>query len=141
MDRPLHRRPRPQATKQPQASTPPVAAAGGPGAAEETFLIHGRTFKLVPCSYNEGGWLSWKNVKGYLPRAELAKGKMTKSEALAALNSMTRSLNRKVNEETTALYPAHRPISATNDDWSSIDEAEEKLIDVFYGNTAVNELI
>lgn len=65
---------------------------------------------------------------------------MTKREALAALNSMTRSLNRKVNEETTALYPAHRPISATNDEWSSIDEAEEKLSDVFYDNRAVKEL-
>ena len=128
------------APKPPQASATPVAAAGAPGAAEETFLIHGQTFKLVPCSYNEGGWLSWKDVRGYLPRAELAKGNMTKSEALAALNSMTQSLNRKVNEETTALYPAHRPISATNDDWSSIDEAEEKLIAVFYGNRAVKEL-
>jgi hypothetical protein len=129
-----------RATKEAQASSPPVAAAGGAGAPEETFLIHGQTFKLVPCSYNEGGWLVWKDVKGYLPRAELAKGNMTKSEALAALNSMTRSLNRKVNEETTALYPAHRPISATNDDWSSIDMAEEKLNDVFYGNRAVKEL-
>ena len=80
---------------------------------EETFLIHGQTFKLVPCSYNEGGWLSWKDVKGDLPRAELAKGNMTKSEALAALDKMTRSLNRKVNQEVSALYPAHRPISAT----------------------------
>jgi hypothetical protein len=129
-----------QAATSQRASARPVAPAGGPGAAEETFLIHGQTFRLVPCSYNEGGWLSWKDVKGDLPRAELAKGNMTKSEALTALNSMTRSLNRKVNEETTALYPAHRPISATNDEWSSIDEAEEKLSDVFYGNRAVKEL-
>ena len=130
-----------RAATSPRASAPPVVgAAGSPGAAQETFLIHGQTFKLVPCSYNEGGWLVWKDVKGYLPRAELAKGNMTRSEALAALDSMTRSLNRKVNEETTALYPAHRPISATNDDWSSIDMAEEKLADVFYGNRAVKEL-
>lgn len=126
--------------KQAQGSAPPVPAAGGAGAAEETFFIHGQTFRLVPCSYNEGGWLVWKDLKGYLPRAELAKGNMTKSEALAALKSTTESLNRKVNKETTALYPRHRPISATNDDWSSIDMAEEKLADVFYGNKAVKEL-
>ena len=95
---------------QPKANTPRVAAAGGAGAAEEAFLIHGQTFKLVPCSYNEGGWLVWKDVKGYLPRAELAKGNMTKSEALAALNSMTQSLNCKVNQEF------HRALSGAQAD-------------------------
>lgn len=129
-----------QAVKQAQPSAPPVAAAGGSGGAEEAFLIHGQTFKLVPCSYNEGGWLVWKDLKGYLPRAELAKGKMTRSEALAALKGMEESLTRKVSEEISALYPAHRPVSATNQEWSNDAEAEEKLADVFYGNRAVKEL-
>ena len=129
-----------RAPKQAQASAPPVAAAGGAGAVEETFLIHGQTFRLVPCSYNENGWLVWKDLKDYLPRAELAKGNMSRRNALAALKSMTESLNRKVNEEITALYPARRPISATNGDWANIDMAEEKLSDVFYGNKAVREL-
>jgi hypothetical protein len=126
------------AASQPQEPAPLVASAGG---AEETFLIHGQIFKLVPCSYQEGtAPVSWKDVKEDLPRAELAKGNMTVADAKAALKKTTEALNVKVNTEITALYPAHRPISATNEEWSSIGEAEEKLGDVFYGNRAIKEL-
>ena len=128
------------AVSQLQARATPVAAAGGASAVEETFVIHGQIFKLVPCSYQEGtAPVSWKDVKDDLPRAELAKGNMTKKEALAALKEMTEARNRKNNQEIDALYPTHRPTSATNEEWSSIDEAEEKLGDIFYSNRAVEE--
>ena len=126
-------------------SAPLVSVAANPASpqreAEETFIIHGQTFKLVPCSHQEGAApASWKDVKGDLPSGELAKGNMSEAGAKAALKKMTEALNLKVNTEIFALYPAHRPLSATDKDWSNIDEAEEKLGDVFYGNKAVKEL-
>jgi hypothetical protein len=129
------------AALQPGQPASPALTAGGAKPVEEAFVIHGQTFRLVPCSHEEGtAPASWKDVKNDLPREKLAKGSMTRSEALAALKAMAEAQNRKTNQEIFALYPKHRPISATNEEWSSIDEAEEKLGDIFYGNRAVQEL-
>ena len=49
--------------------------------------------------------------RGLPAKGEFAKGSMTRSEALAALNNMAQSINPN--------------------EWSSIDEAEEKLADFF----------
>jgi hypothetical protein len=129
------------AALQPGQPASPALIGGGAKPVEEAFVIHGQTFRLVPCSHEEGtAPASWKDVKNNLPKEQLAKGSMTRSEALAALKAMAEAQNRKTNQEIFALYPKHRPISATNEEWSSIDEAEEKLGDIFYGNRAVQEL-
>jgi hypothetical protein len=119
-----------------------TVATGAPQPqAEETFTIHGQTFRLVPCSKQEGtAPASWKDVKADLPSGELAKGNMTEPDAKAALKKMTEAMNVNINKEIFSLYPAHRPISATDKEWSNIGEAEEKLGDIFYGNKAVKEL-
>lgn len=123
------------------ASVATTPSAGTPPQAEEIFVIHGHAFMLVPCLQQEGtAPASRKDVKDDLPRAELAKGSMSETDAKAVLKKMTEATNVKLNKEIFDLYPARRPISATNEEWSSIDEAEEKLGDIFYGNRAVKEL-
>lgn len=95
----------------------------------------------MPCPSAEGYVsLQWKDVKGDLPRSELAKGNMSERDAKAALKRITEALNVKVHTEMFALYPAHRPISATNEEWSNDAEAANKLVDVFGSNKAVEEL-
>jgi hypothetical protein len=126
----------------PRVSVAATSSAGTLPQVEEIFVVvHGHTFKLVPCSQQEGtAPVLWSDVKDDLPRAELAKGNMNEADAKAALKKMTEATNGKVNREISALYPAHRPITATDKEWSNDAEAEYELGDVFYDNRAVKEL-